>query len=87
MNHRTITLDQLYEHINKTLRGSGISNETVTIKARVKLPDEERIVDLKVIGVSMVSTPIEEAVRNRMSGMYPPTKAAVISIDCETIKE
>lgn len=83
-----IRLNQLYDMINEHLKGSVIINEDVKIQARVKLPDEpKRIVDLKVMGVSIAKVKIPEEERVKMGGMYPPTERATIYIDCETMPE
>lgn len=79
-----ITLEKLYKYINDSLKGTGIYNDCVTIEARVKLPDEDRIVGLKVIGVSFAKQELDVA---QSSAMYPAKHKATIYIDCETLKD
>lgn len=83
----SIALDMLYKHINDSLRASGLHNDQIRIKARVKLPDENRIVDLKIIGTTLTKEKITPEEQAKMSGMYLPTERATIYIDCETMKD
>lgn len=84
---RNMTLDKLLVYIENSLKGSNVHNEETTIKARVKLPDEDRIVELKIIGVSAAINQICGERRRKMAGMYPPTHEAIVYIDCETEKD
>lgn len=79
-------LNKFLKYLNQCLTGTNIPNELVTVKVRVKLPDENRIVSLKVIGFSPEINEILKETRKKMSGMYPPTHEAALYIDCETEK-
>jgi hypothetical protein len=65
----TVTLDKLYDYINKALKGSGIPNAEVTVVAKVKLPDEtNRFVYLSVGRAELVKEKIPEEERKHMAG-------------------
>jgi len=49
-----LTLEALYKDINSTLKGSFLANEDVDIVIKVKLPDEERNVELLYAGSTLV---------------------------------
>lgn len=87
MNAYAITLDKLYEYLNKALKGSYLANEEVRVVAQVKLPDENRSVYLRVGRAELIKQSIPEAERAKMAGMYPPKERALIIIHCETVVE
>jgi len=87
MNSYAITLDKLYEYLNKALKGSYLVNEEVHVVAQIKLPDENRSVYLKVGKAELIKQPIPEAERAKMAGMYPPKERALIILHCETVAE
>lgn len=79
-------LNKFLNHLHESLTGSNIHDSEVTIKVRVKLPDENRIVELKVIGLSSEINEISKERKAKIGGMYPPTHEAMLYIDCETEK-
>jgi hypothetical protein len=82
----SITLDKLYEYMNKALKGSGVPNEEVRVVAKVKLPDEpKRYVYLSVGKAELIKERIPEEERVKMAGMYPPKDRAVMVIHCDIV--
>lgn len=78
-------LSEIYNHVNKSLKGSFVTNEEVEIQARVTLPDGTRHT-LKFVKVETEVRDIPLNERVKMQGMYPPEKRAQISIECELNK-
>lgn len=87
MNSYSITLDQLYDYLNKALKGSYLANDEVRVVAQVKLPDEARTVYLKVGTAELIKQPIPESERAKMAGMYPPKERALVILHCETVAD
>lgn len=49
-----LTLEEFYKAINEKLKGSFLKNDQVDINFEIKLPDENRKVELFIVGATII---------------------------------